>query len=84
VVDVGTTVSEHTTGVEGPVGGINTDGEGSSGEGLGEGITVSGGDGNGTGALVGTRVGLTGLVSGVIGVRTLLYDTVVSDVVDGT
>jgi len=84
VVDVGTTVSEDTTGIERPVGSINTDGNGHLGEGLGKSVTVTSGDGNVSTVLEGTLVDLTSLVSGSITILTLLNETVVLNVLEGT
>jgi len=47
VVKVGSTVSEDTTGIEGPVGGINGDGNGSTTEGGDDLVTVTGGTSSG-------------------------------------
>jgi len=83
VVDVGGAVAENSTGVEGPVGGVNADGEGGSTEGGGDGVAVAHGDVLVTIDAVRSAGGTAGSVLAGVGVRSLVGDTVVLDEVQG-
>jgi len=84
MVEVGSTVSEHTSGIEGPVGGINGDGNGSSTEGIDDLVTVSGStSGSVSLNVVRSTLNLTGTILGGVSVRSLIGDTVLRDVLEG-
>jgi len=84
VVDVGAAVLEDTILVEGPVGGINANGDGLTGEGGGKSIAVTVGDLLVATDLVVTTVnGASSVSSGVLVVGGI-GDTVGLDVLEGT
>jgi len=84
MVEVGSAVSEHTTGIEGPVGGIDSDGNGSSTEGSDDLVTVSGfTSGRVPSNVVRSTLNSTGTILGGVGVRSGIGDTVLHDVLEG-
>jgi len=83
VVQVVSTVREHSGPVEGPVGGINGDGDSLVLEGLVEGVTVTGGNVGLSRKLEVTTVELTQLVLGGIRILGLSGQTVLDHVLVG-